>query len=171
MNQKSSSAMNPLETVKFLYSYGGKIMPRPTDGKLRYVAGHTRVLSVHRSISFSELMLKFGESCGISVNLKCKLPSEDLDMLISVKSDEDLRNVIEEYESFLPAAKIVAVLNSETPANKVSPPSSPISCFDFPSAPKSKRAAASCCRSPAVGCPVLAGKHRRNNPRHFHPQR
>lgn len=39
--------------IKFLCSYGGKILPRYPDGKLRYHGGHTRILSVHRSISFS----------------------------------------------------------------------------------------------------------------------
>lgn len=40
--------------IKFLYSYGGKILPRYPDSKLRYVGGETRVLSVDRtSISFS----------------------------------------------------------------------------------------------------------------------
>ena len=43
------------ETIKFLCSYGGKILPRYTDGKLRYVGGLTRVLSVDRSISFTGL--------------------------------------------------------------------------------------------------------------------
>lgn len=41
------------ETIKFLCSYGGKILPRFTDGELRYVGGLTRVLAVDRSISFS----------------------------------------------------------------------------------------------------------------------
>lgn len=40
-------------TIKFLCSYGGKILPRYPDGKLRYNGGHTRVLAVPRSISFS----------------------------------------------------------------------------------------------------------------------
>lgn len=40
-------------TTKFLCSYGGKILPRYPDGKLRYVGGDTRVLAVDRSISFS----------------------------------------------------------------------------------------------------------------------
>lgn len=43
------------ETLKFLCSYGGKILLRHTDGQLRYVGGHTRVLSVDPSISFSGL--------------------------------------------------------------------------------------------------------------------
>lgn len=40
-------------TIKFLCSYGGKILPRYPDGKLRYVGGHTRVLAVDRSLPFS----------------------------------------------------------------------------------------------------------------------
>lgn len=41
------------DSLKFLCSYGGKILPRYTDGKLRYVGGLTRVLSVDPSISFA----------------------------------------------------------------------------------------------------------------------
>ena len=43
------------ETIKFLCSYGGKILPRYTDGALRYAGGLTRVLAVDRSISFTGL--------------------------------------------------------------------------------------------------------------------
>ena len=43
------------ETIKFLCSYGGKILPRYTDGTLRYAGGLTRVLAVDRSISFTGL--------------------------------------------------------------------------------------------------------------------
>jgi hypothetical protein len=44
---------NPKITIKFLFSYGGKIIPRLTDGKLRYSGGHTRVLALPPTISFS----------------------------------------------------------------------------------------------------------------------
>lgn len=44
-------------TVKFLCSYGGKILPRHPDGKLRYVGGETRVLAVDRSTSFAGLFI------------------------------------------------------------------------------------------------------------------
>lgn len=44
---------NSNQKIKFLYSYGGKILPRPTDGKLLYAGGLTRVLSVDRSITFA----------------------------------------------------------------------------------------------------------------------
>ncbi|KAL2253933.1 uncharacterized protein LOC105179375 [Sesamum indicum] len=179
----SSSPKAPT-TIKFLCSYGGKIVPRPTDGELRYVGGQTRVLSVDRSITFLELMVKFGELCGSSMDLKCKLPSEDLDVLISIKSEEELRSVIGEYDRVSPEAKIRAVLFPIKSAKKVSPPSSPLSCFDFPSARKPQRRAVPVavgycaappftdrCFSPAVGYPVIAGEYRNyavTSPRHLH---
>ena len=46
-------------TVKFLCSYGGKILPRYPDGKLRYVGGETRVLAVDRSVSYSGAYIDF----------------------------------------------------------------------------------------------------------------
>ncbi|XP_058101900.1 protein PAL OF QUIRKY-like [Magnolia sinica] len=110
-------------TVKFLCSYGGKILPRYPDGKLRYVGGDTRVLSVDRCITFRELMLKVRELCGSSaVSLRCQLPTEDLDdALVSITSDEDLTNLIEEYDRAAPSLKIRAFLFSPKP--KISPPS------------------------------------------------
>ncbi|PQQ00469.1 uncharacterized protein Pyn_08160 [Prunus yedoensis var. nudiflora] len=86
------------ETLKLLCSYGGKILPRHTDGNLRYVGGLTRVLAVDASISFAELMVKLAEFCGYSVDLRCQLPDGDFETLISVKSDEELANIIEEYD-------------------------------------------------------------------------
>ncbi|KAJ0248431.1 PB1 domain-containing protein [Hirschfeldia incana] len=108
-------------SLKFLCSYGGRILPRSIDGKLRYVGGFTRVLSVVDSISFSELMVKLEEFCGYSVDLKCQLPDGDLETLISVKSDEDLSNIVEEYNRVYYGGKIRAVLS--TP-KQVSPRSS-----------------------------------------------
>ncbi|KAJ0436143.1 putative PB1 domain-containing protein [Helianthus annuus] len=78
------------ETIKFLCSYGGRILPRYPDGMLRYYGGHTRVVAVNRSLSYSELMVKLGELCGKTVSLRCQLPTEDLDALVCIKSDEDL---------------------------------------------------------------------------------
>ncbi|KAL1216464.1 Protein PAL OF QUIRKY [Cardamine amara subsp. amara] len=86
-------------TVKFLCSYGGRITPRYSDGKLRYQGGDTRVLSVSRSISFTELAKKLSEICGVTVStLRCQLPTDDLDALVTVTSDEDLANLMEEYD-------------------------------------------------------------------------
>ncbi|KAK1577236.1 hypothetical protein Q3G72_020041 [Acer saccharum] len=123
---------NKLTTIKFLCSYGGKILPRHPDGKLRYHGGETRVLAVDRSISFSELLSKLGELCGKQVSLRCKLPTEDLDALVSITSDEDLANLIEEYDRVASppsSLKIRAFLSlpKSKPSSKkppLSPPSS-----------------------------------------------
>uniref|UniRef100_A0A9I9CZ88 Uncharacterized protein n=1 Tax=Cucumis melo TaxID=3656 RepID=A0A9I9CZ88_CUCME len=52
---RNALTFRPTPTIKFLCSYGGKILPRYPDGKLRYHGGETRLLSVNRSISFSGL--------------------------------------------------------------------------------------------------------------------
>ncbi|KAL2515265.1 uncharacterized protein Fot_29602 [Forsythia ovata] len=162
MSQVSTSdtnSTNRTETIKFLYSYGGRIVPRSTegrDGMLRYEGGHTRVLSVDRSISFAELMVKFGDLCSSSVYLKCKLPNHDLDQLVSIKSDEELKTVIEEYLTILPEEKIRVVLFPVS-VKKISPPSSPLSCFEFPSRANLRRksvAATAACRYATSGSPV-----------------
>lgn len=73
-------------------------------------------------------MVKLGEFCGFSVNLKCPLPGGDLETLISITSDEDLANLIEEYyrasaSSSLPL-KIRAILTQSKYLKSISPPSS-----------------------------------------------
>jgi len=74
----------------------------------------------------ADLMVKLGELCGYSVTLRCQLPSEDLDVLVSVKSDEDLSNVIEEYRTASSIAgkelKIRAILSPPTSSPSPSPP-------------------------------------------------
>ncbi|XXG51984.1 hypothetical protein AAC387_Pa03g0419 [Persea americana] len=84
--------------VKFLCSFGGKILPRPSDGALRYVGGQTRIISVRRDVGFQELLQKMVETCGQLVGIKYQLPDEDLDALVSVSCPEDLENMMEEYE-------------------------------------------------------------------------
>lgn len=152
----------PNSTIKFFCSYGGKILPRYPDGKLRYLGGHTRVLSVDRSVPFSgqfslslsisltlfnfsfgvwncflkivitvivfvtELLSKLEELCASSVtHLRCQLPAEDLDALVSITSDEDLANLIEEYDrTSLPQLplKIKVFISPPRFSNKVSTP-------------------------------------------------
>ncbi|KAL9666091.1 hypothetical protein QQ045_000413 [Rhodiola kirilowii] len=85
------------EMIKFLCSFGGKILPRPGDGKLRYVGGETRILSIYRNLSWADLVKKTTLVCNQPHSIKYPLPGEDLDSLISVSSDEDLQNMIEEY--------------------------------------------------------------------------
>ncbi|XP_043703299.1 uncharacterized protein LOC122653512 [Telopea speciosissima] len=83
--------------MKFLCSFGGKILPRPSDGKLRYVGGETRIISIRKNLSWEDLMKKTLAICNQPHTIKYQLPGEDLDALISVSTDEDLSNMIEEY--------------------------------------------------------------------------
>ncbi|CAN8278229.1 unnamed protein product [Cochlearia groenlandica] len=143
--ENQTTKKNGGKSLKFLCSYGGKILLRSIDGKLRYVGGFTRVLSVDHSISFTELMVKLEEFCGYAVDLKCQLPNGDLETLISVKSDEDLTNIVEVYVRFHGGGgKIRAVLS---PPKQSSPrssggggdlsPKSPFYAVGSPSPPKS----------------------------------
>ncbi|XAR58705.1 Non-specific serine/threonine protein kinase [Bertholletia excelsa] len=84
--------------IKFLCSFGGQILPRPSDGKFRYVGGDTRIISIRKNLKWEELVKKTSGICTQPHTIKYQLPGEDLDALISVSSDEDLQNMIEEYE-------------------------------------------------------------------------
>ncbi|KAI3461032.1 hypothetical protein Pfo_017695 [Paulownia fortunei] len=83
--------------IKLLCSFGGKILPRPSDGKLRYAGGETRIISIRKNLSWEELVKKTAGICNQPHSIKYQLPGEDLDALISVSSDEDLQNMIDEY--------------------------------------------------------------------------
>ncbi|XP_062087369.1 protein PAL OF QUIRKY [Humulus lupulus] len=85
--------------VRFMCSFGGKIVPRPHDNQLRYVGGDTRIVAVHRATNFSGLLTKLSKLSGTSdVIVKYQLPNEDLDALISVTTDEDVENMVDEYD-------------------------------------------------------------------------
>lgn len=84
--------------VKFLCSFSGSILPRPQDGKLRYVGGETRIVSVPRDITYEELMIRMRELYQGAVVLKYQQPDEDLDALVSVVNDDDVTNMMEEYD-------------------------------------------------------------------------
>uniref|UniRef100_A0A5B7B2A2 Protein kinase domain-containing protein n=1 Tax=Davidia involucrata TaxID=16924 RepID=A0A5B7B2A2_DAVIN len=92
----SSNDENP--RVKFLCSFSGSILPRPQDGKLRYVGGETRIVSVPRDITYEELMGKMRELYEGATALKYQQPDEDLDALVSVVNDDDVTNMMEEYD-------------------------------------------------------------------------
>lgn len=85
--------------VKFLCSFGGKILPRPSDGKLRYVGGETRLISIFRTFSWTVFVQKTLTIYNQPHIIKYQLPDEDLDALISLSCDEDLQNMMEEYYS------------------------------------------------------------------------
>ncbi|XP_065872826.1 uncharacterized protein [Euphorbia lathyris] len=94
----SSGVYSPKNRMKFLCSYGGKILPRHTDGQLKYVGGETRVIGVPRDIKFPELMKKLTSEVEGDMVLKYQLTPEDLDVLVSVRNDEDLKHMLEEYD-------------------------------------------------------------------------
>ncbi|KAI9108964.1 hypothetical protein K1719_020269 [Acacia pycnantha] len=141
--------------LKFLCSYGGKILPRSTDCVLRYVGGYTRVLSVDPSISFSDLMVKIVEFCGSSVTLRCSLPNGDLETLITIANDEDLAIIIEEYKRASSSKenplKIRAVLSPPRSLKKVSPPPSSRSSANISSTVSTRSSTESLPYSPAYG--------------------
>ncbi|KAH6825287.1 Octicosapeptide/Phox/Bem1p family protein [Perilla frutescens var. hirtella] len=119
-------------TLKFLCSYGGRILPRYPDGKLRYHGGET------------QLLVKLAEMFGNSVTLRCQLPTEDLDALVSITSNEDLANLVEEYDRAAAASpssslKIRAFLSAPktTKKSSSSPSSSPSSSSNGSTSPKS----------------------------------
>ncbi|KAK4438372.1 hypothetical protein Salat_0171500 [Sesamum alatum] len=95
-----SAPGSPRSRLKFLCSHGGKILPRPADGQLKYVGGETRVISVPRDIPFKELMTKLTYLVDGEMILKYQVLSEDLDALISVKSDEDLHHMFDEIDRY-----------------------------------------------------------------------
>ncbi|KAL4345965.1 hypothetical protein AHAS_Ahas11G0331100 [Arachis hypogaea] len=87
--------------VKFLCSFGGRILPRPSDGMLRYVGGKTRIISVRRDVRFNDLMQKMVDTYGQPVVIKYQLPEEELDALVSVSCPDDVEHMMEEYEKLM----------------------------------------------------------------------
>ncbi|GMI73337.1 hypothetical protein like AT2G35050 [Hibiscus trionum] len=91
-----NASLSSSAKVKFLCSFGGKILPRPRDRKLRYVGGETRMIRLSRDISFQGLVQKMLSIYNQAHTIKYQLPGEDLDALVSVSCDEDLQNMMEE---------------------------------------------------------------------------
>ncbi|CAA0819385.1 Protein kinase superfamily protein with octicosapeptide/Phox/Bem1p domain [Striga hermonthica] len=86
------------QRLKFLCSFSGSILPRPQDGKLRYVGGETRIVSLPHNITYDNLMSKMKELFENVAVLKYQQPDEDLDALVSVVNDDDVINMMEEYD-------------------------------------------------------------------------
>ncbi|KAF7808837.1 RNA polymerase II degradation factor 1-like [Senna tora] len=96
----SAAAAVASNKLRLMCSYGGHIVPRPHDKSLCYVGGDTRIVVVERHTSLSDLSSRLSKTFlnDRPFTLKYLLPSEDLDSLISVTTDEDLDNMIEEYD-------------------------------------------------------------------------
>ncbi|XP_071688776.1 uncharacterized protein [Rutidosis leptorrhynchoides] len=102
----------PPPKLRMMCSYGGHIIPRPHDKSLCYMGGETRIVVADRHTSLSDLSSRLSTTLlhGRQFSLKYQLPSEDLDSLVSVTTDEDLDNMIEEYDR----------LNASNPSTKPS---------------------------------------------------
>ncbi|CAL9067700.1 protein PAL OF QUIRKY-like isoform X1 [Musa acuminata AAA Group] len=123
------AAMSP--RLRLMCSYGGRIVPRPTDRALCYLGGETRMVVVDRNSSLADLTAKLSRDLlgGLPFSLKYQLPNEDLDSLISVATDEDLENMIEEFDRISAAAGGGAGGSTRSPRLRL---------FLFPSMPESE---------------------------------
>ncbi|XP_076915796.1 uncharacterized protein LOC143575264 [Bidens hawaiensis] len=106
LHPPTNGTANPAAGVtklRLMCSSGGHIVPRPHDKSLTYVGGDTRIVVVDRHTTLQDLTHRLSKtllrsSPTTSFTVKYQLPTEDLDSLISVTTDEDLENMIEEYE-------------------------------------------------------------------------
>ncbi|CAA0382839.1 putative PB1 domain-containing protein [Arabidopsis thaliana] len=100
----------PGAKLRLMCSFGGHIMPRPHDKSLTYSGGETRIVVVDRRASLSSLRSRLSSMLlnGRSFTLKYQLPSEDLDSLVTITTDEDLENMIEEYDRAASSATATA---------------------------------------------------------------
>ncbi|KAJ0669442.1 putative PB1 domain-containing protein [Helianthus annuus] len=99
----TTSTAAPATKLRLMCSSGGHIVPRPHDKSLCYVGGDTRIVVVDRHTTLSDLTNRLTKSvlrstATTSFTIKYQLPNEDLDSLISVTTDEDLENMIDEYD-------------------------------------------------------------------------
>ncbi|RWR91214.1 Mutator-like protein transposase [Cinnamomum micranthum f. kanehirae] len=92
--------MGEESTVPVLCSFGGEIVPK--CGKFVYEGGTTRLMRVHRSINFLNLLCRVNEifkSTAIST-IKYRYPGLELDFpLVSVTTDEDVSGMMQEFSS------------------------------------------------------------------------
>lgn len=96
MYTSSGTCDDSVAKLKAMCSFGGKILPRPSDGKLRYVGGETRVIRIRKDITWKVLWQKVVAIYDLTHIVKYQLPGEDFDALVTVSCDEDLQNMLEE---------------------------------------------------------------------------
>ncbi|PUZ77965.1 hypothetical protein GQ55_1G415600 [Panicum hallii var. hallii] len=101
-----SEAEGAPRMAKFLCSFGGSILPRPLDGCLRYVGGDTRIVMLPRDISYADLAARMRELYKDADIIKYQQPDEDLDALVSVVNDDDVVNMMEEYDKVIASGEV-----------------------------------------------------------------
>ncbi|KAL6856263.1 hypothetical protein ACP4OV_019065 [Aristida adscensionis] len=82
--------------IKFLCSFGGRFLPRPMDGKLRYVGGEKQLIRVSQGMPWQGLIRKTTKLVGQVHTIKYHLPGEQVNVLISVASDDDVHHMVDE---------------------------------------------------------------------------
>ncbi|KAK4371135.1 hypothetical protein RND71_010610 [Anisodus tanguticus] len=104
----SNNSFDDQQKIRLMCSYGGHIIPRPHDKSLCYIGGDTRIFVADRNTSLSDLSSRLSKTLlsNRPFWLKYQLPNEDLDSLISVTTDEDLENMIEEYDRVTKTSRI-----------------------------------------------------------------
>ncbi|XP_052196296.1 uncharacterized protein LOC127803809 [Diospyros lotus] len=100
----------PSAKLRLMCSYGGHIVPRPNDKSLCYAGGDTRIVAVDRRSMAGNLSALTAHLSRALYNnrpflLKYQLPNEDLDSLISITTDEDLQNMLEEHDRLTSSPK------------------------------------------------------------------
>ncbi|KAG2638373.1 hypothetical protein PVAP13_2NG588100 [Panicum virgatum] len=103
IKSQGSNKRNPQEIydsgstrMKFLCNFGGRFLPRPIDGKLRYVGGEKHLIQISRGISWQGLISKTTKLIRQAHIVKYHLPGEQVNVLISVASDDDVHHMIDE---------------------------------------------------------------------------
>ncbi|KAJ8542738.1 hypothetical protein K7X08_005261 [Anisodus acutangulus] len=96
MYTSSGTCDDSVEKLKAMCSFGGKILPRPSDGKLRYVGGETRVIRIRKDITWKLLWKKVVAIYDLTHIVKYQLPGEELDALVTISCNEDLQNMLKE---------------------------------------------------------------------------
>ncbi|KAK1416114.1 hypothetical protein QVD17_31902 [Tagetes erecta] len=104
--------------LRLMCSNGGHIIPRPHDKSLCYIGGETRLILIHRHTTLHNLTHHLhkaffrspppppSSSSSSSFTIKYQLPFEDLDSLISITTDEDLENMIHEYDKLNSSSRL-----------------------------------------------------------------
>ncbi|XP_058085904.1 uncharacterized protein LOC131233275 [Magnolia sinica] len=89
--------------VKLLCSFGGNIFCHPSNGRVLYTGGNTRMVLTDRNVNYATLLLKMSEICKSSpscIKVKFQFPGTTLESpLISVECDDDVSNMMDEADS------------------------------------------------------------------------
>ncbi|XVE54377.1 hypothetical protein DITRI_Ditri03aG0075800 [Diplodiscus trichospermus] len=110
LSRPRKNCANPPRKLKLFCSFNGAFHPRPPSGKLRYIGGETRVISVDRNIGFLKLRAKIAYLCPkvLSFWLKYQVVVADVDFdvdLVVIESDEDVKCMVEEYDNLVLSGK------------------------------------------------------------------